>query len=229
MAFFGPPPPFVGATTTDAGVSGIVPAPTSGRSSRILASDATFKNPLQYPNYKNTSNVISNLVFSWQTNPGVSSSPVANERRFSLIYIPADGEIGSLVYRVSAGPTTAYNVNVSLWDIGEDGAPSTYIIGANGSTGTTANVDIVTSVTPTSIKAGMYYISLTPETTGTAGSILGYPGGGTAVQRLYIGCANLNASGQIFSYTCSASYSQQTHETFVVSGLVIFICGIKYN
>ena len=74
MAFFGPPPPFTGATTTDAGASGLVPAPASGRTTRVLAADSTFKNPLQYPTYKNTSNIISNLIFGFNTGIGLSGN-----------------------------------------------------------------------------------------------------------------------------------------------------------
>jgi len=230
MAFFGPPPPFVGATTSADGVSGLVPAPASGISTRLLYSDAKFKNLLLFPQYKpaNTS-IISNPAAGYGTTPSSSINTTDKVRIFSLMYFPADGNIDTLIWRTANAPSPAYNVHIGVWKIGDDGMQSDYIVGATSSSRTVAITEISTSISSTQIEAGWVYFSLTPDATQATQTVTTISSNASAFYRRLIqnSLAGTNAGGT-FSYTCLTSYSQTTHETFSISSTTNPMCGYEY-
>ena len=231
MAFFGPPPPFTGATTSANGVSGLVPAPASGISTRLLYSDAKFKNLLLFPQYKpsNTS-IMSNPTAGYGTAASSSINTTDKVRLFSLMYFPADGNIDTLIWRTASAPSPAYNVHVGVWKIGDDGRPSDYIVGATSSSGTAGTTDISTSISSTQIEAGWVYFSLTPDATQAIQTITSISFNASAFYRRLIqnSLAGTNVGGT-FSYTCLTSYSQTNHETFSISSITNPMCGYEYE
>lgn len=230
MGFFGPPPPFVGATTSADGASGLVPAPASGLPTRVLHSDSSFSEPALYPTYKNTSNrYIGAYIFTGSGTTVAGATALAlRERRFSLIYAPADGNIDTIATR-NATIATSVNLNVALWRIGSDGLPSTYIIGANIASGTTANTDVSASIASTFIKRGFYYISVTPEAA-TNGSIAALNATmGNIFYRNFLGASILgNVQADVITYTAT-TYDQTTHESFVLTNVAAPQAGFMYE
>jgi len=230
MPFFGPPPPFVGATTTDAGVSGLVPAPASGLPVRVLHSDSSFSEPAIYPPYKNTANrYIGSYIMAGSGTSVVGSSVLATkERRFAVIYAPADGNIDVIATR-NVTITVAVNLNVALWKIGSDGLPSTYIIGANIASGTAFNTDVSSSIASTNLKRGFYYISVTAES-GTTGNLATLNSTtGSIFYRNFLGGQILgNAQAEVITYTAT-TYDQTTHETFVLTNVAPPMAGFQYE
>jgi hypothetical protein len=228
MAFFGPPPPFVGATTSNAGASGLVPAPEAGSSSRFLNSNSTFSEPLGLPKYKNTTDPIGSIISAGFTGSFSVGSPTIKVRTFTLIQIPSDGNIDELIFRTSAAPSPAYNVHIGLWQVSESGEPSSLIVGATGSTGTASSTDVILSISQTAVKTGIYFMSLTPDATGTANSYRVVAASGSVSYRRVFGGATLETLGNTFSYTCLTSYSQSNHETFGLSSIAVPLLGFRY-
>lgn len=231
MAFFGPPPPFAGATTTGAGTSGLVPAPSSGISTRLLYSDAKFKNLLLFPQFKpsNTS-IISNPYAGYGAASTSGIAPTDKLRVFSLMYFPADGNIDTLIWRTINAPSSAYNAHIGVWKVGDDGRPSDYIVGATSSSGTAGSTDISISITSTAIEAGWVYFSITPDATQVAQSITSVAFSASVFYRRMISSSMAGTNvGGTFSYTCTTSYDQTTHETtFSVVGTTNPMCGYEY-
>lgn len=218
MGFFGPPPPFVGATTTNAGVSGLVPAPASGKSERLLNAKGEFVETMAIVKYKRDS--ASDLIF-YRPGSGLSISasftPTPSVRYFSMLAVPFDGIIDEVAFRVISAPATAYNLQIAIWKVADNGEPSDYIIGGTGSSGTTSNTDVVISITPTNFKAGYYWASWTGQSP-ASGAIFIYNANATGSFRWQMGTTGLSSIiTNNFQYTCATSYDQTTHETFVVS------------
>ena len=230
MGFFGPPPPFTGATTTNAGASGLVPAPESGRNVRFLSSNSNFIEPFPLPKYKNTSDIITTMSGGGGVSIYAAQSPTLNQRIFTLIQVPSDGDIDEFVFRTSNAPSPAYNVHIGFWLVGEDGQPSTILGGATASTGTSVSTDVVVSVSSFSVKTGLYYMSITPDSTGTASSLRANSTNSTLNIRRVFGSTNLETTnGSVFFYVCATSYSQTTHEAFSLStSLLCPLLGFRY-
>lgn len=215
----------VGATASVAGSGGSVPAPAAGKNTRALFSDASFGEVPIVPQYKNTtaSYRIWPLGGSAQGRAGT-----IKVRRFTLVYVPADGNIDNLVYAIRTAPTSNFNVHLALWDAAQTGEPSTYLIGAT-STITTAQsfANVAVAVTSTAVKRGFYYISITPDTTFTTQTFEGYSGGAGVMERLFIG-GSTASSQAVFTYTCATSYDQTTHETFGFTDSIWCPLGYEY-
>jgi hypothetical protein len=222
--------PFVGATPTNAGGSGLVPAPSAGKNTRALSSNGTFMEMLPLPQYKNTTDLITSFVSGTGSGLLTNLTPTASVRLFNVIMLPSDGSIDELLFRTGASaPSPAFNVHVALWEIADDGTPSTYIIGGTASTGTTLATDVSISVTATSVKAGLYYISGTSDANGNGNSISAIQIPAQQMIRRAAGVANLSlSSGNNFSYACLTAYNQTTHETFTVSVSSNFNLGVRY-
>lgn len=235
MGFFGggggtTPINMVGASTGTAGTAGYVPAPAAGKNTRYLSSDASFGELPLLPQYKNTAANYRILTLASNSNvQGLAGN--ARTRVFSLIYAPSDGSIDTFGFRMHTGTiSAAINFHVALWEVAEDGTPSTYVIGGNASSGTTASVDVTFSVTATPIKRGYYYISGTPDASVTGGGQLytysswGYP------EVNYIGRLSSvvgNARGYVFRYVAT-TYNQTTHETMTLSNDFQYALGFEY-
>lgn len=228
MAFFGPPPSFVGATTSADGASGLVPAPASGNSSRSLLSNSTFRTPLPLPKFKPTSDIVSTVHGGGGTSATATIAPTIKLRYFSLLYLPSDGNIDELFFRTgSSAPSPAFNCHVAIWKVSENGDPSDYIIGGTGSSGTSTSTDISIPVTSTYIESGIYWISFTSDATGSASSILAMSGTGQAFWRRIV-TSNLGSVGNNPNYTAT-TYNQTTHETFLYSSQNVPSLGARYE
>jgi hypothetical protein len=211
---FSPSPSLVGASTTVTGLSGLVPAPAAGKNTRGLFSDASFAEIPLFPQYKNTA--IGAYIGMWNPyqNNGAGFSG-AKVRNFMPVYVPSAGQVDKLSFYVSAAGTPAVNCHIAMWECGEDGIPSTYVIGGTGSTGTTASTVIDVSVTATNIVRGFYYLSLTAETQ-TNVTIR------TSSQPLFlesfVGSNSVAGQGSRYTfYYTATTYNQTTHETFTVA------------
>jgi hypothetical protein len=205
----------VGATSSTAGTAGLVPAPAAGKNTRALFSDASFGEVPLLPQYKNT--VANRYIRNWTTTANTGYTPSASLRLFGLIYCMVDGEIDILATATSAGPTSAVNVHIALWDNSQAGEPSTYLCGGTVSSGTSGNANLTVTISPAqSVKRGFYWISVTPESNMSSG----------ALARTSADYYALNLSGSStlagtpsslnFNYTCLTSYTQTTHETFAL-------------
>jgi len=222
MGFFGggggtTPVNMVGASTGTAGTAGYVPAPAAGKNTRYLASDANFGELPLLPQYKNTtaSRYILNVTDGYSSNAG---SPTIKLRLFHLMYVPADGQVDVLSFRTNTAPSPAFNVHLALWECNEDGTVGSYVIGATGSSGTTATATVNISVTATSIKRGYYWMSFTPDSTPTGNVIEVVSTGGQEFYNRFLGNTSGNRGNMvIWNYTCATSYDQTTHETFILS------------
>lgn len=207
----------VGATASVAGSGGSVPAPAAGKNTRYLSSDASFGELPLLPQYKNTdaSRYIGCYLENYNANTG---SPTIKVRNFNLIYVPSDGQIDILAYRVATGPASAFNVNIALWNTNEDGTVGSYVIGGNGSSGTSSNTNINISITPTSVRRGYYWYSFTADSTpGSTPIAMSSTAGGIYSQR-FLGGISLDPNNYVvWFYTCLTSYDQTTHETFTLS------------
>jgi hypothetical protein len=141
--------------------------------------------------------------------------------------VPADGNVGSLVFRTGAGTySSAINFHIAMWECGQDGNPSSLVVGAVASSGTTSSVDIVTSVSSTAVKRGFYYMSLTPESTIPSNGINASNNNSFGV--MFVGIANLSTTTCVLGYVAT-TYNQTTHETFSETALSVRpALGFKY-
>jgi hypothetical protein len=213
---FSPSPSLVGASTSVTGASGLVPAPDLGKNTRYLSSNATFGELPLLPQYKNIT--AARYICNYSEGYSIQSSGFTTKlRSFGLIYSPADGQVDVLAYRTVNAPSPAFNGHVALWECNEDGSVGSYIIGGTGSSGTSATTTIDISVTPTSIKRGYYYISLTTDITTGGSPIEVTAQANTSFQARYLGATTLSQTNSVlWYYTCLTSYNQTTHETFTL-------------
>ena len=215
---------FAGATTALAGGVGFVPAPLAGKNTRVLFSNAGFGEVPVFPKYKT-----GQIIRTFNAGGSANTGPSIKLRNFALIYLPSDGEIQKLVFRTgSSAPSPAYNVNLAFWDCGENGEPSNYLSGGNISSGTSANTNVeLTLGANLNLKNGFYYLSLTPDATGTASSLLRVDTGTSNIANAYIGgdLANPNFSFQYVTTT----YDQTTHAaSFGLAATSTPFVGVKY-
>jgi hypothetical protein len=226
MAFFGGASVanLVGATSSVAGTAGLVPAPSAGNSTRVLLSNANFRDSPLVPPYKITSSVfLSPVRFFAQGLSNVAQA--AKVRYFGIGSLPVDGEINTIAYRVGGAPASSINVHVAIWKVASDGLPGDYVGGAIIASGTTANTDISASLSPTlSVNSGLYYFSVTPE------SLLNsFSGQSTRVaESMYLGCfGSMGGAGRIPQYTAT-TYDQTTHNAFTFTTDTVPQVGVRY-
>lgn len=230
MPFFGggggtTPVNMVGASTGTAGTAGYVPAPAAGKNTRALFSDGSFGELPLLPQYK-TANT--NNIPTWLADSGTGYTPTIKVRYFSLVYCPADGAINTLVSQTSTAPSPAFNVNLAIWDCGEDGLPSTYIAGANVSSGTLGFSNFSASISSTTIKRGFYWGSVTTDATGSSNALrrVSAPN----VYKSFLGGGNLDGNINNLNYT-TTTYDQITHAasfTLAIAG-PIPLFGFRYT
>lgn len=206
----------VGATTSAAGTAGLVPAPAAGKNTRYLSSDATFGELPLLPKYKNTAanRYVLAVVDGYVAG---TSTPAVNVRGFHLIYSPTDGQIDVLGARTGTAPSSAYNINLSIWNCLEDGTVGSYVIGGNVSSGTSANSNITVSITPTNIVRGYYWMSFTAAATPSGTIATTQTSGNCYLSRFLCATSPQPTQHVIWNYTCLTSYDQTTHETFNLS------------
>jgi hypothetical protein len=209
---------FTGATSGSAGTAGINPAPAAGKNTRYLASDATFGEVPLLPQYKNTAtnNWISIYTPSQAGGSGTLTTKV---RGFYLLYVPSDGNIDTLGFRVTTAPTvTPFNLHVAIWEMNEDGTVGSYVIGGTGSSGLSNSTNISISISSTPVKRGFYWISGTSDITTSPATITMGASGSTGIYYSFIGSTAISQQGNLFipNYTAT-TYNQTTHETFSYS------------
>jgi len=209
---------FTGSSTTVTGSSGLVPAPAAGKNTRYLASDANFGEVPLLPQYKNTAT--NNWISIYTpSQAGGSGGLTTKVRGFFLLYVPSDGNIDTLGFRVSTAPTvTAFNLHVAIWEMNEDGTVGSYVIGGTGSSGLSNNVIISISISSTPVKRGFYWISGTSDITTSPATITMGASGSTGIYYSFIGSTAISQQGTLFipNYTAT-TYNQTTHETFSYS------------
>jgi len=216
---FSPSPSLVGASTSVTGLSGLVPAPDLGKNTRYLSSNATFGELPLLPQYKNTAanNWIS--IYS-PAQAGGSATLSSKVRGFFLLYVPSDGNIDTLGFRVSTAPTvTAFNLHVAIWEMNEDGTVGSYVIGGNGSSGLANNTIISISIASTAVKRGFYWISGTSDIGTNPATLTMGASSTTGIYYSFIGSTAFSTQNTLFvpNYTAT-TYNQTTHETFSYSG-----------
>jgi hypothetical protein len=227
MGFFGgggaAPANMGGATSSVAGTAGLVPAPAAGNSTRVLISDATFRDPPLVPSYKVTSSVFL-VPRLFQSSTG-NVAQVARVRYFSIGFLPSDGEINTIAYRTGGAPASSINVHVAIWKVASDGLPGDYVGGAVIASGTTGNTDISASLSPSlSVERGFYYFSVTPESLLNSFSGLSARG----AEAMFFGnITTIAGAGRIPKYTAT-TYNQTTHETFSFTTDTTPAVGVRY-
>jgi len=221
MGFFGggggtTPVNMVGASTGTAGTAGYVPAPDAGKNTRYLSSDGTFGELPLLPKYKNTAATRYVLAVVDGYVAG-SATPTVNLRYFHLLYVPTDGQIDVLGVRTATGATSAYNINLAIWNCLDDGTVGSYVIGGNLSSGTSGPTNLTVSVTATNVVRGYYWMSFTAAAT-PSGTIATTQANGNCYLSRFLGATSPQPTAQvIWNYTCLTSYDQTTHETFSLS------------
>lgn len=206
----------VGATSSVAGTAGLVPAPAAGKNTRALFSDASFGEIPLLPQYKNTvaNRYYRNFNYDGFSLTGYTGS--ASLRIFSLIFVPANGDIDILATITSSAPSSNVNIHIGMWEASEAGEPSTLVCSGTASSGTSGTTNITTSISPSvSVNRGFYWMSITPEANTSSGA-LGRNNAGAMYNNI-IGASGINNQATTFSYTCGSSYNQTTHETFLLT------------
>ena len=200
----------VGATSS-AGTAGLVPQPAAGKNTRALFSDASFVDAQMYPRRAaETTRIVRNFT---ETLSSGNASWNAKIRYFGLVYMYASANINQLKTRTGSGTiSSAFNINLALWDCDEDGQPSTYVVGGNITSGTASSTDITLSVTSTPVTRGWYFVSVTPETNAPASSLT-IQSNGNSISIMYMGAQTLTNTSIMWNYTAT-TYDQTTHETF---------------
>ena len=178
------------------------------------------------PQYKNTSSgyYIPNFGYGIGHSNGFGTATL-KVRRFTLMFVPYDGNIDVLAYRTASGWSgTSTNCHVAIWNVAEDGSPSDYIIGGIGASGSVQNTDINITIASTAVKRGFYWMSLTPEATMTSGLVrLDQASNGY----IFIGATSLSITFNTFGYTAT-NYDQTTHETMTILSSQPFRLGFQY-
>ena len=201
----------IGASTSSAGTAGLCPAPAAGKNTRALFSDASFTSlPILPRRSAETTRYVRNFT---DTLSGSNAAWNAKIRYFGLVFAYDSANINKLITRTGSGTiSSAFNINLALWDVAEDGQPSTYVIGGNISSGTASSTDLVLSVTSTPVTRGWYFISVTPESNAPSNSLTNQSGGNSA-SILHMGAQTMANTSIMWNYTAT-TYDQTTHETF---------------
>lgn len=214
-AFFGggggtTPVNMTGSSTTVTGVAGYVPAPAAGKSTRYLSADASFGELPLLPQYKPAND---RIIGVWK--PYLSTgnfSTTTRIRQFNLIYVPADGNIDTLRFSTAGVVASSVNIHIAIWEVGENGEPSTYVIGGTAASGTTGNTLIGISIASTALKRGFYYISTTPDAS-VSSALVGH--GSLFTTCSYIGSSSVGINNSSNFQYSATTYNQTTHETFI--------------
>jgi len=127
MAFFGPPPPLAGATTTNDGKSGLVPAPAAGENVKYLQGDGTFGGPL-FNNFE--------IPSARYIGPLVGYGGAGGTRTlgsFNVYFVPVysnkSRSISEIVIQVTtaSGATGTPTIELAAYNIDSNGFPTTRI------------------------------------------------------------------------------------------------------
>jgi hypothetical protein len=203
-----------GATTSAAGTAGLVPAPSSGSSTRALFSDASFAEVPLFPSYKQDASgyYIANYTTARAT--GNANLSTAKQRRFCLVYIPRDGEIDVLACRTNQPPASSVNIHVGLWSIDGNGLPGDFVAGGIVSSGTSADTALVVNLSPSvSVKRGLYYAAATPAA--AVNGLFGDNANAGDVYHSFVGVNAITMAATFFAYTAT-DYDQTTHQTITL-------------
>jgi hypothetical protein len=231
MGFFGggaAPANMAGATSSAAGTAGLVPAPAAGKNTRALFSNAGFFEIPWLPQYKNTFS--GHYVMTCNIGGSISGATLgtAKQRRFNLLYVPSEGSVDVIGFKTSTAPASSVNCHVAIWEVGENGEPSTFLCGGVAACGTSGNSTIAISISPAvSISRGFYYMSFTPESALSSTSILCVAASENTIQSSFIGVSDIGLGALSFNYIATA-YDQTTHEAFALSAVAVPRMGFQY-
>jgi hypothetical protein len=216
---------FSGASQSLGGASGNVPIATAGKNKRALLSDGGFGETTLFK-YK-TQGIVPVFCAGNSLGLGFSGTVTDKLRYFSVVLMPADGNIDEIIFQVDTAPAVAFNVHIGLWDFSDIGEPLNLLASGTASSGIVNSTQISFSITPVFIKRGIYFLSFTPS--GTAlGGIRFANNSSQALVRQPLGVDSLGLNtGKAFSYTCS-TFDQASHESFVLTTDATPMIGIRY-
>jgi len=169
MAFFGPPPTFVGATSSVAGSSGLVTAPAAGEQGRYLQGDGTYGGPL-FNNFE--------VPSSRYLGPLVAHGGGGNTRivgSFTVVFTPfysnKSRSISEIKIEVTtaSGATGSPTTEVAMFNCDSSGFPTTRISDSLtvGIDQTTTGVKTLTYSPSFTIPAGISWLGMKVKTNGT--------------------------------------------------------------
>lgn len=160
---------------------------------------------------------------------GSATGPGTRNRRFSLLYLPADGSLNTIAFRTSAtAPASNINVHLALWRVGTNGLPSDLIVGVIGTTGTVSDTMRPSSISDTPVTAGFHYLSFTPQAALGGGTITSFNPTVDGIYGSIFGKnTDLAAAPSVLSYTAT-TYNQTTHEAFTFSVANFINMGVRY-
>jgi hypothetical protein len=161
---------------------------------------------------------------------GSTTGPVAGDRRFSLIYLPAIGSLNKFAFKTaSTAPSSSHNVQLALWAVGADGKPADFLGEALTTTGTLANTVIETALASNiDVGPGFYYMSFTSATSMVSGNITSLNATVDGIYGSIFGKSEPAARPNILRYTTATSYDQKTHETFVEAHVNLVNMTVEY-
>lgn len=200
MAFFGPPPPFVGATSSVAGSSGLVTAPAAGEQGRYLQGDGNYGGPLFNNIEIPSARYIGPLIA--YGGAGTTRTLVSFYVYFIPVYSNKSRSISEVVLQVTtaSGATGTPTIEVAAYNINSNGFPTTRI--ANS---LTTGIDAQTT--------GVKTLSYSPSFTLPAGiSLMGVKvkassgNNNTAVRAM-------DGTGRENSFLCSVAFGWPANPT----------------
>lgn len=157
MSFFGggaAPANMVGATSSVAGTSGLVPAPSAGEQVKFLRGDATFSNPAGLPDTRlpPSGHYFGFPSASYLAETGISQATALN---FSPIFVPIR-DTYTIIAIHNITTNASGTARLGLYDFDTSNAkPSTLVVDAGTVSLTTAGIKEATiSVT---LDRGLYY------------------------------------------------------------------------
>jgi len=200
----------VGATSSTAGVAGLVPAPAAGEERHFLSGGATFlpNIPLVRPTSA-SGRLIGCIGANTRANQNYGNAQ--SNTIFSPIFLPSATltAIGLTFFSQNTG-----NVRYGIYDSSTDNLPTTLLGSgvASTSSGAAANAAVVVSGLSVSLKGGIYWIALQQDTNNSVNHITS--GNGWAYQFAGFTSAGL-LTGQTLS--CARSYSSGLESTRTVA------------
>lgn len=169
MAFFGPPRPLVGATSSVAGSSGLVTAPAAGEQGRYLQGDGTYGGPL-FNNFEVPSSRYLGPLVAYGGN-GSTRAVGSFTAIFTPIYSNKSRSISEIKIEVTtaSGATGSPTTEVAMFNCDSSGFPTTRISNSLtvGIDQTTTGVKTLTYSPSFTIPAGISWFGIKVKTNGT--------------------------------------------------------------
>jgi hypothetical protein len=159
MGFFGgggaAPANMVGATSSTAGVAGLVPAPAAGKEAEYLRGDATFQ-PATSEYLPTTRKAASGKIINYIFDLGSAGAKALanNFLIWGFTYIPKTKSCSTVAIDVTASATST-SIKVGLYTISNSGLADSLIFETGEISSASTGVKTI-SITPVTISAGWY-------------------------------------------------------------------------